>query len=119
MAHFARLDSDNKVIEVHCLVNDVITDSNGDEQESLGIKFLQNHCDTSDNFVQTSYNNKRRKQFAGRGYTYDSSNDVFVSLEPYPSWTLDGNHDWQPPTAMPDDGKRYSWNEETTSWDEI
>ena len=58
-----------------------------------------------------------RKQFAGVGYTYDDVNDVFVSPQPYPSWSLDENHDWQPPSPKPDDENTYTWNEETQSWD--
>ena len=72
----------------------------------------------SSNWVQTSYNNSIRKQYAGIGYTYDKVNDVFIAPSPYASWALDASFDWQPPTAMPDDGKYYGWNEDTTSWDE-
>ena len=71
------------------------------------------------NWVQTSYNNNFRKQYAGKGYTYDKTNDVFISPKPYASWTLDASFDWQPPTAKPDDDKMYHWNEGTTSWDEV
>ena len=68
------------------------------------------------NWVQTSYNNNFRKQYAGVGYTYDKVNAVFVSVQPYPSWTLDSNHDWKSPIPKPDGN--YIWNEETISWDE-
>jgi len=68
------------------------------------------------NWVQTSYNGNFRKQFAGIGFTYNKDADVFVQPQPYPSWTLDENHDWQPPTPMPDG--RHTWNEETQTWDE-
>ena len=60
-----------------------------------------------------------RKQFAGTGFTYDDVNDVFVAPQPYPSWSLDENHDWQAPTPMPEDDNNYSWNEETQAWDLI
>jgi len=69
------------------------------------------------NWVQTSYNNNFRKQYAGKGYTYDKDNDVFVINQPYPSWTLDSNHDWQPPTPKPDGD--YLWNEGTQTWDTV
>ena len=49
----------------------------------------------------------------------DKTNEVFVAPQPHASWTLDASHDWQPPTAKPDDGKEYEWNEGTTSWDEF
>jgi hypothetical protein len=67
--------------------------------------------------VQTSYNHNIRKQFAGTGYTYDSDSDVFVAPQPYPSWSLDDNSDWQAPTPMPEDDNLYNWNEETQNWD--
>ena len=69
------------------------------------------------NWVQTSYNNNIRKQFAGVGFTYDDVNDIFVAPQPYPSWSLDDNSDWQAPTPMPEDDNMYSWNEDTQSWD--
>ena len=57
----------------------------------------------------------------GIGWSYDSDADVFVAPQPFPSWTLDGNFDWQPPTPNPMDGENgyWSWNEETISWVEI
>ena len=69
------------------------------------------------NWVQTSYNNNFRKQYAGKGYTYDKENDVFVMNQLYPSWTLDVNHDWNPPTPKPDGD--FIWNESTQVWDEV
>ena len=71
------------------------------------------------NWVQTSYNHNFRKQYAGIGYTYDKVNEVFISQQPYPSWNLDSNHDWQPPTPYPDDGNKYEWNESNQSWDAV
>ena len=81
-------------------------------------------------WVQTSYNTQGgvhllgdtalRKNYAGIGYTYDSTRDAFYAPQPFPSWTL--NEDsciWEPPTAYPDDGKLYDWDEDTTSWVEI
>ena len=70
-------------------------------------------------WVQTSYNNNFRKQYAGIGYRYDKAADVFIAPQPYPSWTLDDNHDWVPPTAMPSDGKEYTWDEANTKWVEF
>ena len=55
----------------------------------------------------------------GVGYTYDSTADVFIAPQPFESWTLDSNHDWQAPTPMPNDGKKYSWNEEELEWFEV
>jgi hypothetical protein len=104
MSHFAKIDKDNIVTQVIVAEQDFINSG------KVGDSFL---------WVQTSYNNNFRKQFAGTGYTYDKTNDVFIMSQPYPSWILDVSFDWQPPTAMPDDGKRYEWNEATTSWDEF
>ena len=73
--------------------------------------------DSAGEWIQTSFNGNIRKQFAGIGCTYDKVNDEFVESQPFNSWTLDSNNDWQPPTAYPDDGKKYYWNESTTSWE--
>ena len=81
-------------------------------------------------WVQTSYNHNFRKQYAGIGYTYDEVNDIFITPQPYPSWTLDSNHDWIPPIPFPPDyisNKRFLpfseeytfWNEDTLSWDSL
>ena len=61
-----------------------------------------------------------RKNYAGIGYTYDYARDAFIAPQPYVSWTLDSNKCvWEPPVEYPSDGKQYTWNEDTTSWDEI
>ena len=104
MSHFAEINSDSIVQRVIVAEQDFINSG------AVGDSFL---------WVQCSYNNNFRKQFAGAGFKYDKTNDIFVSPQPYPSWTLDGAFDWQPPTAMPDDGKRYTWNESTKAWDEV
>ena len=104
MSHFAKLDNNNIVTEVIVAEQDFINSG------LVGDSFL---------WVQTSYNNNFRKQYAGIGYTYDKANDVFISPKPYASWTLDASFDWQPPTAMPVDDKMYTWNEETETWDEV
>jgi hypothetical protein len=104
MSHFVKIDSNNVITEGIVAEQDFINSG------LVGDSFL---------WVQTSYNNNFRKQYAGIGYTYDKANDVFISPKPYPSWALDASFDWQPPTAMPVDDKIYTWNEETTTWDEI
>ena len=102
MSHFAKIEKDNIVTEV------IVAEQSFINSGSVGDSFL---------WVQTSYNNNFRKQFAGVKYTYDTVNDVFVKPKPYPSWTLDASFDWQAPIAMPDDGKKYGWNEEKQAWD--
>ena len=66
-------------------------------------------------WIETSIDGEIRKQYAGIGFTYDASADVFIRPQPYPSWTLDENYDWKPPTPKPDG--RCTWNEETQAWD--
>jgi hypothetical protein len=67
---------------------------------------------------RTSYNGNIRKQYAGIGYTYDAVNDVFISPQPYASWLLDENFDWQPPTPRPI-GIGWYWDEDSLSWVEV
>lgn len=118
MAHFAKIDSDNRVVYVTKIHNDVLLDSEGIEQEQLGLDFLNNNIESA-TWIQTSYNNNLRKQYAGVGYLYDPLNNVFISPQPFNSWTLDSNFDWQPPVARPEDDNLYDWNETNQSWDLI
>ena len=119
MAHFARLNKTNKVINVEVLMNDVITDADGVEQEQLGIDFLTD-INNGGWYKQTSFNGTIRKNFAGVDSIYDPSRDAFISVQPYTSWTLDETTcRWVPPIAYPDDGKYYNWNEDTTAWVEV
>jgi len=104
MAHFAQIIDGTvaQVIVVHN--NDAPTESDGKAFiASLGLV---------GEWVQTSYNHRMRKQYAGIGFAYLPDADVFVAPQPYPSWSLDGNHDWQPPTPYPSDGEKYRWSEE-------
>ena len=112
MAHFAKILNSvvQQVIVVHN--NELLVD--GVEVESKGAEFCNNLFGGT--WIQTSYNNRIRKQYAGIGSTYNADADVFISASPFPSWTLDGNHDWQPPTPMPIDSKKYSWNETELEW---
>lgn len=116
MAHFAQIDENNTVLQVLVVDNQSILDSNGVEQEQNGIDFLAG-LGLGTNWKQTSYNNKFRKQYAGTGFTYDQVADVFVAPQPFPSWTLDANHDWQPPTPRPEGS--YNWNEDELAWVEV
>jgi hypothetical protein len=104
MAHFAKIDNSNIVTELIVSEKDFINSG------SVGDEFL---------WIQTSYNGSFRKNYAGIGYTYDGTRDAFIPSQPYSSWTL--NEDtcrWDAPTPIPEDGKMYSWDEETTSWKE-
>ena len=78
-------NSDNVVVEVVVVANDVIIDGNGDEQESLGVTFLENMYGSDSDYVwkQTSYNGNFRKNFGAVGSIYDSTNNWFRSEQPH------------------------------------
>jgi hypothetical protein len=117
MAHFAKLDENNVVLEVHVVHNNELLDENGVEQEQRGIDFLINWSNGYLAWKQTSYNGTFRKNYAGIGYTYRVDLDAFVPPQPFASWAL--NEDtclWEPPVPYPTDGKMYQWDEATTSW---
>jgi hypothetical protein len=127
MASFAKLNSENIVVTVESVVNEVITDSNGIEQEQLGIDFLNQLYNINDNWKQTSYNTHEgvhnnngtpfRKNHAGIGYTYDETRDAFIPPKPYNSWILNEiTCNWESPISKPDNENKYTWNEETQSW---
>ena len=107
MAHWAKINENN-------IVTQVTVGSNSDPDE--GYQWLIDNIGGT--WLKTSYNGNIRKQFAGIGFTYDVENDVFIKPQPFPSWLLDENFDWQPPTPKPEDGD-YIWNESTQSWDAV
>lgn len=127
MASFAKIGLNNKVIEVQSVVNEVLHDSNGVEQEVNGIDFLTKLTGWSI-WVQTSYNTiggvhisggtPLRKNHASVGYTYDEDRDAFIPPKPYPSWTLNETTClWEAPVDYPDDDELYTWNETNQTWD--
>lgn len=120
MAHFAKLDNNNKVIKVHVVHNEAIM-KDGVEDEATGVSFLQTlHNIPSVKFVQTSYNGTFRKNYAGLGYTYDETRDAFIAPQPFASWSLDDDTcTWKAPVDFPEDGKKYYWDEDNTAWVEI
>ena len=111
MAHYAFIDQNNVVTEVITGIdeNELIE---GLSPEVWYGQFRNQKC------VRTSYNHKIRKQYAGIGYIYDEIADVFIAPQPFPSWSLDANHDWQPPTARPETGD-WIWNEDAMDWIEV
>lgn len=119
MAHFAKLNEDGLVLEVHALNNEVVNNLPFPESEPVGVQFYIEWSGGYSNWKQTSYNNNFRKRYAGIGYTYDAGLDAFIAPQPYPSWALDANAAWQAPVPMPDDGKMYGWDEATISWVEV
>ena len=120
MAHFAELNSSNEVLRVIVVSNDDVNANGGDQHADAEtfVTTIVPHSTGGVAWKQCSYNNNFRKQYAGKGYTYNSSKDIFIANKPYPSWTLDSNDDWQPPTSKPDDGKLYYWNETDRKWED-
>jgi len=117
MAHFAKLDENNVVLEVHVVHNNELLDDNGQESEAKGIEFLVNWSGGYTNWKQTSYNGNIRKNYAGIGYIYDAVRDAFIPPQPFNSWLLDETScQWNPPIAYPQDGQIYVWDEAITSW---
>lgn len=120
MAHFAKLDENNVVLEVNVVHNNELLDENGQESEAKGIQFLISWSGGYSNWKQTSYNGNMRKNYAGIGYTFDAGRDAFISPKPYASWVLNETTcRWSAPTPKPDDAKTYNWDEATISWVEV
>lgn len=112
MAHFAKLGTGNKVLQVVVVSNDVAT------SEQAGVDFLNNLYGTNDVWKQTSYRGNIRKNYAGINYTYDQARDAFIPPQPYPSWNLNEETcRYECPVEMPDDGQSYVWNELHRKWE--
>lgn len=115
MAHFAQIDENNIVQQVIVVHNNELLDENGVEQESKGIQFCKQLF--GGDWAQTSYNASFRKNYAGIGYTYDSTRDAFIAPKPHNSWVLNEvTCQWEPPTPMPNDGNIYYWDEDSLTW---
>jgi len=124
MAHFAELDSNNVVLRVVVISNDDV-DANGGDQSSAAEDFVEALVPASSggaSWKQTSYNNNFRKQYAGIGFTYDASKNMFIGIKPYNSWTLNSSGDWEAPDTYPNDveegGLRVfpMWDEDNLRW---
>ena len=117
MAHFAELDNNTVVLRVVVVGNDCVPSDEHIDGETWCINFFKGGT-----WKQTSYNNNFRKQYAGINYTYDAAKNKFISPQPYSSWSLDANDDWQAPVTYPTDTgteespKFISWNEENLKW---
>jgi hypothetical protein len=108
MAHYAFLDENNVVTEVIVGIDETELIEGLDPEIWYG-NFRAQTC------KRTSYNNKIRKQYAGIGYKYDADADVFIAPQPFVSWSLDSNFDWQAPTPAPIEGE-WRWDEEIGDW---
>ena len=122
MAHFAKINESNIVTEVIVVNNDVIKDSSGTEQESLGVAFCTQIYGTG-TYKQTSYNSNMRKNMATVGSTYDAARDAFIRPKIYSSWVLDESTcRWKPPIDHPSDSESiggnvlYQWDEPNINW---
>lgn len=115
MAHFAKLDENNKVLAIHVVNNEVIT-INGVEYEHIGVDFLTNlHGHT--NWKQTSYNKTFRKNYACIGGFYDYLRDAFITEKPYPSWILNEETCiWEAPIPKPENLVYGAWLEDEQKW---
>jgi hypothetical protein len=109
MAHFAKIEND--------IVTQVIVVDNQFEEQ--GQSWINNTLGLGGEWIQTSYNNNFRGNFAGIDYRYDRVNDVFISPQPYPSWVLTEDWKWEAPIPYPDDSLLYKWDEETLNWIEL
>jgi len=132
MASFAKIEN-NIVITVVSVVNEVLKDSNGIEQENIGIEFLKTlYNEPNAIWKRTSYNTHGnihslggtpfRKNHAGIGYTYDSNRDAFIPQKVYNSWILNEETClWEPPVFKPitelEENQYYSWNESIINWE--
>ena len=108
MAHYAFLDENNLVTEVITGIDETELIEGLDTETWYG-NFRGQVC------KRTSYNGNIRNQYAGVLFSYDPVADVFIAPQPYPSWSLDADHNWQPPTPRPQ-GLSCYWDEETLSW---
>ena len=137
MAHFAKLGSNSKVIQVLTLNNGDMLNADGVEDETVGQQYLERHNNwPAQMWIQTSYNTSNgthtlggtplRGNYAGIGYTWDEDNNIFYSKSPYPSWVLNTTTaSWDSPIGdapdLTDEEKaartHYEWNEGTGAWD--
>ena len=119
MAYFAQLDDTNTVLQVISVSNTDAPDPAPDHSEPLGQAFIAS-IGLAGRWVQTSYNGRFRKNYAGIGYTYDEARDAFIPPQPHPSWLLNENTcRWDPPVPYPTDGGVHQWDEDSGSWQPV
>jgi hypothetical protein len=107
MAHFAEIDENNIVLRVLVTDNDAPNEGYDWLVENLG-----------GTWIQTSYNSRIRKNYAGIGFTYDEDRDAFIPPKPFDTWLLDEETClWVAPVDYPTDGFTYLWNEEELDWE--
>ena len=115
MAHFAKIDENNIVTQVVVVENKDTADASGVEKEHIGAAHLEKILGGT--WKQTSYNGNFRKNYAGIGYTFDEQGNAFIPPKPFNSWVLnESTCQWEAPVAMPNDGRRYFWDENIQNW---
>jgi hypothetical protein len=119
MAHYAFIDLNNVVVKVLTGVDETVTQLDGNVEVGGSTEAWEQFYENQPWHLgltckRTSYNHNIRKQYAGIGFTYLADADVFVTPQPFASWTLDTNFDWQPPTPRPDGD--YYWDENLLVW---
>lgn len=119
MAYFAQIDESGTVLQVISVNDAHAPDPAPTNSEPLGQAFISDVLGLTGQWRQTSFNGTFRKQYCGPGFRYDANADVFIQPQPYSSWILDANHDWQPPTPMPTDGGPWMWQEVAQTWIEL
>ena len=126
MAHFAKLDENNVVVDVNVVNEDDILHLPFPESEQVGVDFLTQWSGGYTNWKQTSYNRNFRKNYAYIGGIYDPDRDAFIEPQPFPSWKLNEyTCVWEAPVPCPESrespipGVDFIWNEETLSWDQV
>lgn len=124
MAHYAYLDENNMVTQV--IVGKNENEDGIDWEQYYGAKRTSYNTrggiyyDANTNEPSNDQSKSFRKNYAGVGYIYDTVRDAFIPPKPFYSWVLnESSCMWEAPVPHPDDGKLYSWNEETQSWDPI
>jgi hypothetical protein len=115
MAHFAQIEN-NIVQQVIVISNTNAPDPAPDNSEPIGQAFIRDVLGLDGEWIQTSYNGTFRAHYAGIGFTWDNINQVFYPPQPYPSWHLDEDWNWQAPVPYPNDGNDYVWDEATQQW---
>lgn len=123
MAHFAHISEDNTVLQVIVIDNAHIGEPtlSFPDTEGAGRAFIANTLGLSGEWRQTSYGASFRYNYAGIGFTFDpkvGEHGAFIPPQPFPSWTLDDQMNWQPPLAMPTDGF-HVWNEGAQEWQAV
>lgn len=117
MAHFVKIVN-NIVTDATVVNNTDVADSDFPASEALGQNYLRT-LGMFGTWLQTSYNGKFRKNYAGIGWTYHAVLDAFIPPSPYPSWVLDNTTcQWHAPVPIPDEHKKYQWNESSKTWQE-